>query len=303
MKIQSQLAIAANKGNLTQQITSNTSSIYKPIQTSVAPQNTPSKLLSSVSTNQSTSQTQLTNAPLKLLSSLTNSVAPTSTLTQAVASTQALSTFLNTSTGNQTVQPIIIQLPNGQNVISTQMIQSNQITPAQLLEFKNSLQPKLTAELDAKKQKTSVAVTIPTSLSLTNPAKPQQSIIKQTSAFSLNQTQTTTSTLSTNLKTKDSIVTGKNLQTQLKNLTPVQRDVLAKQLQLGKVTPAQLQAAGIPSSFVLSSLLKTKQVATTAPPSTSFSIMQTINSNIGNVSSSRKTIVQKVSKVTTSLTL
>ncbi|XP_057297491.1 BRD4-interacting chromatin-remodeling complex-associated protein-like isoform X2 [Hydractinia symbiolongicarpus] len=222
------------------------------------------------------------NAPLKLLSSLTNMV--NSSLNSKTINTSSVNVnAMNKTTllpglasgGQVGMSPVLVQLPNGAHVLNT-----TQLTPAQIIELQKSLQ--------ANMNKQSIASTTPLpgqsivstvtnniqnhitgpALSAAAKAALQNASIRPAlgrSAFSLQQGKNIKVTgqqqqqqqslqkqqLASSIK--EQLAFNKNLQEQLKHLTPTQRDLIIKQYAAGKIN---INSSTLSGPVLLASILK-----------------------------------------------
>jgi len=208
------------------------------------------------------SSNQLQNQqPLKLLSSLTNNLS--------------------------TQQPIILQLPNNQNILSSQMLQTNQLTSAQLVELKRNLAAMQTSKqlagnsnVPIVNQASTAHVRIPNKTEAV-----KQNIIQHRSVFSPSASKQNSTAVTKQLLNK--VIKTNNIQSQtqeklnlgtavlnkeLNNLTPSQRNIILNQLKSGKLgLTSQVSPANL-----LSTILKNKAALSSANSSSPI-LSRTIN--------------------------
>lgn len=222
------------------------------------------------------------NAPLKLLSSLTNMV--NSSLNSKTINTSSVNVnAMNNKTtllpglasgGQVGMSPVLVQLPNGAHVLNT-----TQLTPAQIIELQKSLQanmntqsiasgtplpgqsivstvtnniqnhmtrPALSAAAKAALQNASIRPSLGRSAFSLQQGKNIKVTAQQQQQQSLQKQQITSSI-------KEQLAFNKNLQEQLKHLTPTQRDLIIKQYAAGKIN---INSSTLSGPVLLASILK-----------------------------------------------
>lgn len=222
------------------------------------------------------------NAPLKLLSSLTNMV--NSSLNSKTINTSSVNVnAMNNKTtllpglasgGQVGMSPVLVQLPNGAHVLNT-----TQLTPAQIIELQKSLQanmntqsiasgtplpgqsivstvtnniqnhmtrPALSAAAKAALQNASIRPALGRSAFSLQQGKNIKVTAQQQQQQSLQKQQITSSI-------KEQLAFNKNLQEQLKHLTPTQRDLIIKQYAAGKIN---INSSTLSGPVLLASILK-----------------------------------------------
>ena len=228
------------------------------------------------------------NPPLKLLSSLTKMV--NSSAKENICNTQKP---INTGVPEQqNIRPVLFQLPGGGNILSTHMLNTTRLTPAQLIELQKSLAAHQNKQQNAIRgvmsqsqpvvsSSTVVTTTNDSSniiVGLTNKNSIQNFImvtnagqskpantVQTTKGFQmspqaqqlLQKSQGSPQGLTPNATpmAKDNLITNKALQEQLKHLTLAQREQLLRQYMAGKMT----SVGNVTAPMLLASILKNKQ--------------------------------------------
>ncbi|XP_065653981.1 uncharacterized protein LOC136071955 isoform X2 [Hydra vulgaris] len=233
-------------------------------------------------------QTSQQKAPLKLLSSLTNmvnkSVAPSTVTNGRLLTNNSNDQFflINPSVSMQNVRPVLVQLPGGNTVLSTQLVNASHLSSAQLAELQKSLliqQNKLIQPIVSQQQNV-----------ITSSSSNQNSSIKSNSVLNFNLVSSSSIfTPQTVLVSSSKTLAGQNIvqksvlastslssinfndkatdisnlfNKQLNNLSSIQKDQLLKQLGMAGLGNAQLQKTSLSNTMLISSILKNSTTGT-----------------------------------------
>ena len=231
------------------------------------------------SQNMNLLQTSQQNAPLKLLSSLTNmvnkSVAPNTVTNGRLLTNSTNDQFflINPTVSMQNVRPVLVQLPGGNTVLSTQLVNASQLSSAQIAELQKSLlmqQSKIIQPIVSQQN------VISSSSMQINPVKSSALNFNLTSNSSIFTTQKVLSSSSKSVSGQNmiqkSVVVPTSLSStnfidkntdlsisfnkQINNLSPIQKDHLLKQLGMAGLGNGQLPKTGLSNSMLISSILK-----------------------------------------------
>ncbi|XP_012558440.1 protein split ends [Hydra vulgaris] len=230
-------------------------------------------------------QTSQQKAPLKLLSSLTNmvnkSVAPSTVTNGRLLTNNSNDQFflINPSVSMQNVRPVLVQLPGGNTVLSTQLVNASQLSSAQLAELQKSLliqQSKLIQPIVSQQQNVIISSSnqnssiksnsvlnfnLVSSSSIFTPQTVLVSSSKTLAGQNIIQKSASTSQSSVNFNDKTTDIS--NLfNKQLSNLSSIQKDQLLKQLGMAGLGNAQLQKTSLSNTMLISSILKNSTTGT-----------------------------------------
>lgn len=229
------------------------------------------------------------NPPLKLLSSLTNMVNSNTSKENILSIQKTLPGAASIVTDQpQNVCPVVFQIPGGSgNIVSTHMLNTSRLTPAQLVELQKSLVAHQQKQMNVIQQNymsqpqsniqsivtTTSADTSNVIVGLQPKNAPVQNFVMVTNSGQtktvntlqnastslqsspLLQQKSQTQTPSTSTMTKDNVIINKALQDQLRHLTLAQREQLLKHyMSAGKTSVGNVTAP-----MLLASILKNKQ--------------------------------------------